>query len=131
MPTQDVYDALPEEKTQVMQRARISPVINRRRHLCYRCDACGYEWSERGEDSWKLWWACPRGCNWDTHPTLATVMRQRVRRLAEAWTVEQTRRQQPPQRSELLTLEEWSQAVDRLVAEVQAHQGDESRESRM
>jgi hypothetical protein len=121
---------------EVMQRTSIHPVIHRRREY-YRCDSCGDTWSEAStRGSFRFWWACPRGCNWDAIEGFGDVMRRAMQaflppanrrpRLGD----QERRRGRSPIDSDRLTLEEWSKYVDRLVAEVQSHYQDELREER-
>jgi hypothetical protein len=127
MPRQAVYDALPAGHKAVMHDASIVPVINRRRSCCYQCQQCGAVWSER--DTFRIglfWWACPAQCNWARRPELTDVMRVEISRIAseyQAPTRIRSRRFTPPVDVNRLSVEEWSRAVDQLLAEVQQSQG--------
>jgi hypothetical protein len=137
MPTHEGDDAPPRDAQRVMRQAQISPVINRHHADWYRCDACGEEWSERSTwGSYRFWWACPRGCNWDAIPGFADIMREAMRPFlitsqARQWQgTQEGRRRRSIVKSDAVTLEEWSQYVDQLVAEIHAHHQDEPREER-
>jgi hypothetical protein len=134
MPTQAVYDALPEGHRQVMQQTQIHPVVNRSQKFWYHCDACGVEWAEESTRGYLFWWACPQGCNWESIPGFADIMRQRlnvfVDRYTSQWRSNLERRRRPPISSDHVSLKAWSEAVDQLVAEVRAHHQDEPREER-
>jgi hypothetical protein len=139
MPTRAVYKALPEGQKLVMQETHIIPIINRRRDYCYCCETCGCEWSVG--DTLKLglfWWACPRRCNWDAKPAYADIMRQAMRQFLITSLItyqaqpqrgnQEGRRSRLDVKSDSVTLEEWSQHVDQLVAEIHTHHQNEPRE---